>query len=380
MKTKVRGIRFHNPTKIIFGRGSISKLRGMICGYPFVCNILLVCGKKALKKSGYLGKVIRMLEPKKVFLLDKVKPNPEIGFVEDAVKFSRDKKIQLVVALGGGSVIDTAKVIALFADTKYSVRPVIDRNISLEKKGLPCIAIPTTAGTGSEVTKTASLWDKVKQEKLTVISGAMYPDVAIIDPGLTVSLGAYQTAVTGLDALSHAIESYWSKKANPATRRLALQAVNLVFRYLERAVIKPGDLRVRQMMSLASLYAGLAISKTGTTVAHSISYILTARFGVAHGLACAISLPYLIRHYAGKNGLFLDKLALAAGFKNAFELADGLQSLLKKMRLPVNLKGCGVKKDDLPLILGKSYFTDNMKNNRFPLSKKDLKSILEDMQ
>lgn len=370
---------FYNPTKIIFGAGSIAELGSIILDYPHSKNILLVCGRKALRESGYLYKIIKILKDRNISLLNKVEPNPQIGFIDDAVKFARKEKIELVIGLGGGSVIDTAKVVAILADKKYSLPEVLYKNIQIKEKGLPCFAIPTTAGTGSEVTKVSAIWDRTKQVKLTMCNDAMFPEVAIVDPTLTVSLGSYQTAVTGLDALCHAIESYWSKKATPISQDFSLKAVRLIFKYLRKSFKEPGNIKAREGMSLASLYAGLAISNTGTTVSHSISYILTLRYGIPHGLACAVSLPHLIRYNAKTADESLNNLALNTGSKNINQLAGKVEKLLKEMKLPTKLREYGIIDNDLELIKRKSFFTSNVRNNFIRLTQKDLKFMLKKM-
>ena len=161
--------KFHNPTKIIFGTGTLAHLRNEVWAYGSHRNVMLICGRKALRQSGYLGKAIKLLKGKKIALVDKVEPNPEISFIDDIVHYAREKKVEIVVGLGGGSVIDTAKVVALLADKRYLLRTILDRNIQIETKGSMCIAMPTTAGTGSEVTPTSSVWKKATGSKLTLV-------------------------------------------------------------------------------------------------------------------------------------------------------------------------------------------------------------------
>ena len=371
--------KFHNPTKIIFGTGTLAHLRNEVWAYGSHRNVMLICGRKALRQSGYLGKAIKLLKGKKIALVDKVEPNPEISFIDDIVHYAREKKVEIVVGLGGGSVIDTAKVVALLADKRYLLRTILDRNIQIETKGSMCIAMPTTAGTGSEVTPTSSVWKKATGSKLTLVSKSMFPDVAIVDPLLTLSLGPYQTAVTGLDTLSHAVESYWSKKSFGLSRVFSLAATKLVFSNLKRVFKKPKDIKARETMSLASLYAGLAISNTGTTAGHAISYYLTARFNIAHGLACALSLPYLIRHNGRSSWDYFKPLVRTAGFSNMNQFADGVKKLIEDLELSVSLKEYGITEEDLAQMQQRSFATNNITNNCVRLNKSDLMTILEKM-
>ena len=371
--------KFYNPTKIIFGRGSFKSLGREIFNYGNFKNVLLICGRKSLRRSGYLNKAIKLLRGKKIILIDSVESNPEVSFIDHVLRCVRKKKPEVVIGIGGGSVIDAAKVIALLADKRYSLRRVLDKNIQLNGRGLVCIVMPTTVGTGSEVTATSSLWQKSCGLKLTLRNESMFPDLAIIDPLLSLSLSPYQTAVGGLDTLSHAVESYGSKKATIFTQAFSLNAIELVFNHLKRAFNNSKVLTFREGMSLASLYAGLAISNTGTTMPHAVSYYLTAQFRIPHGLACALSLSYLIRHNVRKSQGYFKPLAAAAGFKDMERFAAGVDKLIKELKLSVALKNYGVKNGDLEEILNRGFSAGNIANNLKRIDKKDLGLILKRM-
>ena len=371
--------KFYNPTKIIFGRGSFKSLGRGISTYGNFKNVLLICGRKSLRRSGYLNKAIKLLSGKKITLIDSVESNPEVSFIDGVLRCVRKKKPEVVVGIGGGSVIDVAKVVALLADKRYSLRGVLDKNIPLNGKGLACIAVPTTAGTGSEVTATSSLWQKSCGLKLTLRNENMFPNLAIIDPLLSLSLSPYQTAIGGLDTLSHAVESYGSKKTMIFTQAFSLNAVELVFANLKKAFNNPKGLIYRESMSLASLYAGLAISNTGTTMAHAVSYYLTAQFGIPHGLACALSLSRLIRHNVKKSQSYFKPLAGVAGFKDMGRFAAGVDKLIKELKLSVALKDYGINSGDLEEILKRSFTAGNIANNLKRIDRKDLGLILKRM-
>jgi len=179
--------------------------------------------------------------------------------------------------------------------------------------------------------------------------------------------------------LSHAMESFWSKKSSPLSRVFSETAIKLVFKNLNKAFKRPNDIKAREGMSLASLYAGLAISNTGTTVGHAISYYLTARFDIAHGLACALSLPHLIRYNRRYSGDNYKQFISILGFSNLNQYADKVERLIKKLQLPVRLKEYGVTEKDLPQIQQKSFTADNITNNWIKLNKKDLMTILKRM-
>jgi len=277
---------FQLPTKIIFGRGSIDRVWENVDKK----KVLLVTGKSGFREQA-ARKIRKQLSSAEIAVYDKVEPNPTYQNVDEGVELLGDAGGQMVIALGGGSVIDTAKLIASLAVNKGDAYDYAFRGKRIERKGLPVIAIPTTAGTGSEVTPFAVISDKEKKLKAPVRNRYLFPKVAVVDPQLTASMPKELTASTGADALAHALEALWSKKAGPITDYLALRAVKIIFENLKKACEEPENMDVREEMSLASLLGGMAISNAWTGPAHAISYPFTSHFGVADGNACCLTLP-----------------------------------------------------------------------------------------
>jgi len=234
---------------------------------------------------------------------DAVTPNPELDDLDAVTARLLPDNIVGVVALGGGSVLDAAKVLAVTLphgevdSLKASLR---------EGKGqqwqtkLPLIAIPTTSGTGAEVTPFATVWDQTEHKKYSVTGTLVLPNIALLDPTLTHSLPETETLNTGLDAVSHACESLWNVNKTPVSEAYARQALTLAKTALPTVLATPDDAAARAAMQQASVLAGLAISQTRTAIAHAISYPLTSHFDVPHGLACSFTLSNIIREFTQK--------------------------------------------------------------------------------
>lgn len=226
-------------------------------------------------------------------LFSSVNPNPDIEDLEDQTKTLSGNNYSKVLAIGGGSAIDTAKVFSVgLANYEANVlaKMLADSSNSKIKKRLPVIAIPTTAGTGAEVTPFATVWDMKNKKKYSLADDKLLPDSAIINPLLTCSMSGDQTLFTALDAISHALESIWNKNRTDVSVSLSLRALKLMVDYLPAVLKRPRDLEARGNVQIASVLAGMSISQTRTSLAHAVSYPLTYNFQVPHGLACSFML------------------------------------------------------------------------------------------
>lgn len=238
-----------------------------------------------------------ILDSHQVTVWDRVKANPDLQDLDSATASLRSMDIGCVVGLGGGSALDSAKVLAttIPSPTKVTLCEVFRNQAGTEwAPRLPLVAIPTTSGTGAEVTPFATVWDHDEHKKHSLAGDFVYPDVALLDATLALTLGEEDTLYPALDAISHALESLWNKNCTPVSRAFAFQALALSKDALPLVMKEPSNLKVRRDMQNASVLSGLAISQTRTAVAHAISYSLTAHCGVPHGLACSFSLADLI--------------------------------------------------------------------------------------
>ena len=296
-----------NKTKIIFGNNTRSYLAKLIKKK----EVLIVCSKRA-KKEIIIDEKLNFIKNNKVFWVDDVLPNPTLDYLEKKNKFFKKRKFDYIVAIGGGSVIDSAKVLALlFSFLKKNTVKNIITNISKLKINNLCklVALPTTSGTGSEVTPYATIWDKKNKKKLSINHKNLLPSVAIVDPTLTFNLPKEVTINTSLDSLNQAFESIWNKNADNGTLIYAFKSIKLSLSALAKINNIINDKKSRLELAKASLYAGICISQTKTSICHSISYPLTANFGIPHGLACAFTMSAIMNYINRRNINFFDKLA-----------------------------------------------------------------------
>jgi len=280
----------------------------------------LIVVDKGVRRAGLCEKIEELLKKSRfeIRIWDGVKPNPTVNNVNDCFSYAKSESIDLIVGLGGGSSIDVAKTVSMLQmhggePTDY-ISPPTGKGRKFPGPGLPIIAIPTTAGTGSEVTSVVDLTLPEENMKEAIFSEYLYPSVAIVDPLLTVSLPPDITAATGMDALAHAIESYTTRRydhksqltsheyrlpcyhgANPMTDALATQAIRLISSNLRKAVNDGYDLEAREGMSLASLLAGMAFINAGLTAVHAMSNAIVDEFHTAHGATNAALLPYVMQ-------------------------------------------------------------------------------------
>lgn len=292
---------FFNPVRSVVGAGALSSLPRLLAGR----RALLVTFPEA-RQLGLVGRVQQMLGAQLAAVIDNVQPNPDVAELRTVYDdFWRDggARTDVVVAIGGGSAIDTAKT--LMVGTASGRFDELLAGLAAGQRWRPTgtrplIAVPTTAGTGSEVTPWATVWDRTAQKKHSLHLDETWPSVALIDPELMLTLPASVTLQSGLDALSHALESIWNVNANPVSDTFAVAAVRETMDTLPRLLRQPGDLDLRSRMSLAALKAGMAFSNTRTALAHSISYEMTLRYGLPHGIACSFPLPMVLQRALGR--------------------------------------------------------------------------------
>lgn len=290
---------YFNPVRSVYGAGALSSLPELLGGR----HAVLVTFPEA-RALGLVSRIERLLGDRLAGVVDDVRPNPDVAELEALYEdFWREPdRAQVVVALGGGSAIDTAK--ALMVGTASGRFDELVAALGAGPGFVPArcktlIAVPTTAGTGSEVTPWATLWDRRNQVKHSLHLRETWPSVALIDPELMLSLPPSVTLQSGLDALSHALESIWNVNANPMSDTFAVAAAQEILVALPLLMARPDDVALRGRMALAALKAGMAFSNTRTALAHSISYEMTLRYGLPHGIACSFPLPMVLERALG---------------------------------------------------------------------------------
>jgi alcohol dehydrogenase len=288
--------RVRNPVEIAFGAGAFEQLGAAVRGRPYA----LVTYTDVQPFDGLVRRAAALAgEP--AVLIRNVPPNPDFQSLTESCRALATAAVRpaLVVAIGGGSVLDAAKVLAASGGDFTRVRAHLENGAARGLAPLPIIAVPTTAGTGSEVTCWATVWDKDARRKHSLTHDGLYPERALIDPLLTLGTPRSVTVAAGLDALSHALESLWNVNANPVSAALAVDAARTVLETLPSLAddLASPDLRLRMMR--AATLAGLAFSNTKTALAHSLSYHFTLNHGVPHGIACSFSLPMVMKSAVG---------------------------------------------------------------------------------
>ncbi len=327
---------YMQPVKICFGSGSVGELPGILEKLDRK-NGLLICSGTAVRtglaeqlKSGCQGRLTSVYSD--------ISPNTDVKSVDACADIIRRNHIRFVVAIGGGSVLDCAKAAATVCMTEDSIRKYHGTGVALPQEHLPLIAVPTTSGTGSEVTCVSVLTDHDLHKKAPIVSDSFYPEYAIVDPELTYSVPLQITAATGMDVLSHAIEGYWSKGHQPVCDICAVHAAGYVFEYLERCYRDPLDREAREKMAEASVIAGLAFSIPKTTSSHACSFPLTNILGIPHGEACALTLDYFARINKDSDGGRVRLLAEKLGFKTVDGMADKIMDMKMAMHMRTDLK------------------------------------------
>lgn len=346
---------FTGARKIAFGNGSFAKLgehlRDLRAKRP------LVVLDKSLAVAGFSARVSQALEQAGInfCLFDKTEPEPRLELVDEGAKLALKKKCDAVVGIGGGSAMDVAKAVAVVAANKGRAVDYLGLN-NVPGPGLPTIMVPTTAGTGSEVTFTAVFIRKDLKKKEGMNSPYLYPDLALLDPELTLSLPPGPTATTGLDALCHAIESYTSINASSLSEMISLEAIRLISDSLRTCVHDGSNLAAREQMLLGSLYAGLGLANAGVTAVHSLSYPLGGKYGIPHGLAntillapvMAFNVPAALEKFAiiaETMGEVIDNLPLREA---AYLALDAVEALIEDCGVDTKLCDFNIEEKDFP--------------------------------
>ena len=331
---------------IRFGNGSSEQL-GNICREYGLSNGLLV-SDPFFVGSGLAQEVIDKSEGALVCVFSDLQPNPTVESVNACVELLEKNDLKFIVALGGGSSLDCAKAASVAAHTGRKVQDFHSGGVRIAGSNIPVIAMPTTAGTGSEVTNVAVLSDAEKGIKGPMASDHMYAKLAIIDPLFTVSVPKSVTASTGLDTLSHALEGYWSVNHQPICDAYAIYAAKKVFENLEHTCSHLDDVRAREEMSLASLIAGLAFAVPKTAAAHACSFPLTNIYHIPHGEACAFTLDSLVLINCETERARLDALARMVGFASPEAMAAEIARLKEITGMRRTLAQAGIREEDVP--------------------------------
>jgi alcohol dehydrogenase class IV len=373
-----------SPPQRFLGEGTLGRVADLL-GLQQARRALLVTGRESYSLSGAERALSPMLRGLDVTRFHDFETNPILPDVERGVRLCRDVRPDIVIAVGGGSVIDMAKAINVLAVQDGSPADVLLHAAPIRGRGRPMIAVPTTAGSGSEATHFATIYADGVKHSLT--HGSLLPDYAIVDPRLTSALPPQLTAITGLDALAQAIESYWAVGATPGSQALAAEAIDLMWKTLRVAVAVPTP-AARADMALGAHLAGRAIDVSRTTAAHAISYPLTKRYGVPHGHAVALTLAAWFEHNAkaarssvndargpGYVERTMSELCRRLGCPTPVAAAEAWRNLVHSVGLATDLRGAGVSRDVVEGLV-EEVNAERLGNHPVQVTRGDLREIL----
>lgn len=317
--------RWSNPVEVVFGKDALDVLPEKLPKG----RILLVTGRRFVRESGLIEKLKNLLSGREWHWYNHVDPEPTYEVAQDLADFVKDYRPDVVVAVGGGSVLDVAKLAAAMRDNPGTVRELIGIKEPFDRKGAFVVAVPTTSGSGSEVTPYCVIIDRERMKKAPVSSRFCYPDVALDDYALTMDSPRELTRNAGIDALSHCLEAFLSKKASPITKLYSLEGMRLVFRHLKNAM--ENDPTSRERMMLASLYGGLAISNAGAGLVHQLGHALTVLRGYPHGYTMGIYMVPVLEFYGDSIKDYLREIEAYLGIKHFLGF---LYRFLKDLGIP----------------------------------------------
>lgn len=362
----MKAFNFYLPTQIIYGCGKINTLNLFASG--ITDRVLIVSEKYLAEKTDTVNIVMNQLKDKSVSLFLDVEENPTFETIEKGKLIAREKDIQLVIGLGGGSPMDAAKGIAMAAPNKEDLRTLIKMDI-LPNNPLPVICIPTTSGTGSEVSPYAVFTDRITKNKCGYGNPKIFPVAAIVDPELTYSMPEQVILNTGLDVLAHSVESYLSTDAFPMNDLIAFESIRIVQKNLKNALHK--DKSAMNAMAYASMLGGIAITHGGTILPHIMGYPLTVFHNVPHGRACAILLPGVLS-FLHANSFIKERVEV---LEKLFEEVNGVEGFLHSFGIALKLSTYGVNEDEIDSYVKKVIVKGDIKITPAVVTEKDIKDI-----
>lgn len=376
---------FRIPSQITLGAGAAETVgieaKRLGGAHAFVVS------DPALQPLGITDQVVAWLAAREVrsTVYTEVEAEPSVQSVDRCVEAARAADCDLVVAVGGGSALDTAKAVAMLLTNPGRLEEYLGIGL-VKRRGVPSILMPTTSGTGAEITPNALFYVPAARDKKAVVSPHIIPDVALVDPQLTLTVPPSVTAATGIDALSHAVEAYTSVNASPLTDMYALEAIQLIGANLRTAVGNGGDLPAREAMARASLYAGIAIGNAGTNAVHALAYPLQGQHRVTHGVANSLMLPYVLDFNALSNLPKFARIAEAMGEPvaglsprdAAGRSAVACRLLSEDVGIPQRLADVGVRPEHVDaLVEGAMQVTRLLANNPRRIRPEDARAIFE---
>lgn len=363
---------YEQTTKICFGKGRLAELPGIAAAYGK--KVLLVTSRKDSSRKELYERVIGMLkqEGMSVVHYDKVSANPDTESVDEGVYVAKEQGTEVVIGLGGGSVMDSAKAIAVGAVNPGRAWDYLFFKSPQPRQILPVIVVPTTSGTGSQVTQVAVMTETATCTKSAIFNNLLYPKVAVTDPELMVSMPAHITASTGFDAFCHCFESYINVKGSPYTDVLAIEGIKKVVKYLRRAVEDGDDMEAREGMAWADTCGGLAIANAGVTLPHGVGMTISGHCPqIMHGESLALTYPSFTRltwpaaveKFATVGRVFNPDLQKVSEEEAARVCCEEIDKLLKEIGMWMNFQRFGVDMETIRKIADRSHELPDYQSN-----------------
>ncbi|WP_032093308.1 iron-containing alcohol dehydrogenase [Necropsobacter rosorum] len=375
-----------HTNKVIGGANSIEKITDVVKAHnadnviiitdPGVFNAGLVAKPKTLLDNANIG----------VHIIHDTPPEPPLEKINQIYHTAKQFNADMVIGIGGGSAMDTAKLVAILLNNNVELSDVIDGKAKFRNKGIPTLMIPTTAGTGSEATPNSIVLIPERELKVGIVDEKMIPNCVILDPLMTVGLPKHITANTGIDALCHAIECYISRKSNPFSDTFALKSIKLISRSIRTAYQNGADLNAREDMILGAYFGGVCIATSSTVAVHALSYPLGGKYHIPHGLSNAILLPDVMQFNLD---VCEEKFANVAKAMNldvqgltqrqaAQKMIDELYALIRDLEIKCDLKSVGITEDVLDELVDSAFTVRRLlDNNPKEMTKTDIRLIYQ---
>lgn len=377
---------FNLPVKIFFGEGISGDLSNLARLYG-ASRVMLVTDRVIGRTKGFAAIEAGLKEKGiQTVVYDEMEPEPPVDAVDRAAAVMRESGCQMAVAVGGGSAIDSAKAMCMLCTNEGSVREYLfGGNRTVENRPLPLVCVPTTAGSGSEVTASSVISDPERGIKLSITHEWLIPLAAVIDPAMHKDMPPVITASTGMDALTHAIEAYVSRNAEPVSDALALAAIRLIAENIRTATYRPDCMEARSCMALASVMAAASFVNAGLGAVHGISQAMGGVAHVSHGIGNALLLPFVceanlpgnLERYARIAALLGERTEGLAVHQAAGRCVEAIHRMLRELRLPAALHEVNVTKEMFPEIVKGGMEYRLMPLNPVPLKEEDIYAILE---
>lgn len=360
---------FHLPTRIVYGCGKVKELRQLIP--KNITNILIVTDSNVFAKSGAKEAVLSQLKDFSITIFDEVEENPSFTTINRGTKIAIEKNTELILGIGGGSPIDAAKGIAALATNKGNIKDYLEGK-ELINDPIPVACLPTTSGTGTEVTPYAIFTDVENGKKMCLSNPKIFPKFSIIDPELTYSMPEHIIINTGVDALTHAIEAYLSTITFPLNDLFAIQAIKIVLENLNLASEKNKE--AMNKMAYASMLAGITIAHTSTILLHIMGYPLTVFHGIPHGKANGILLPAFF-NFMKENSYSEGKVRT---IEKMFEKFGGVDNYINALNICTKLSSYGIKREEFEKFAQDTIVKDDIKITPADITKEDIIEIYND--